>query len=195
MASRTPWPSSRCRSRSARSPPSRGPGSSGSRPWPSGSLESSFSRGPCSFRIRKTPEAEPGFARNALSLLKRRLRLSISINPGFRKARTTASKGDTMRKSRIAVALALACMTAGALNADSLADAKKLVADGQLQIVTDFNNLHKLVLDPGKLACYKTYNDAVTAAQTAFKHCVNSPSANSPLGKFNALTNAQLATF
>ena len=102
-----------------------------------------------------------------------------------------------MNKSRFAVAfaVALALMTAGTLNADKLADAKKLVPEASAKLVEEFNLGHKLVLDPGKLECYKEHNAAVTAAQNAFKGCVNNPSAKSPLGKFNALTNAQLATF
>ena len=93
--------------------------------------------------------------------------------------------------------LALALGSAGTLVADGLniVDAKKLVAAQKLEILKDFDKLHVIQLDPGKLACYKDYNAAVTKAKNAFNACVNNPSPTSPLGKFNALTNAQLAGF
>lgn len=45
--------------------------------------------------------------------------------------------------------------------------------------------------------CAREYNEAVKAAEAEAKACLNpdSPPAGSPLAKFNALTNAQLAAF
>jgi hypothetical protein len=102
-----------------------------------------------------------------------------------------------MRAFRLFLAVLVALGSARALVAadPSQAEAKKLVGLKQVELLKEFDKLHVIQLDPGKLECYKDYNAAVTKAKNAFAACVNQPAANSPLGKFNALTNAQLASF
>jgi hypothetical protein len=77
----------------------------------------------------------------------------------------------------------------------SASEAAKAVKKQQEDLLKEFDKKFKLVLDPGKIECYKDYNEAVKQASKVWSACVNNPSPDSPLGKFNAMTNVQLAQF
>ena len=103
------------------------------------------------------------------------------------------------KTNRVGLALALLALgtgLAGTIYADQVEEARKLVVVQNTEALKAFDaSMLRPVIDPGKVACYKIYQDRVQAVRNILAGCMNTPPPGSPLAKFNALTNAQLATF
>jgi hypothetical protein len=94
-----------------------------------------------------------------------------------------------------ATLVALAAGLAGTLYADQVEEAKKLVKAKNDAVLKAFDAEFLIRFDPGKAACYKEYQAAIQRAKNELTGCINNPTPDSPLGQFNAMSNAQLAAF